>query len=107
VLFRGREKSIASYSRKDSAAEWSTPELHFALNYLRPADYYTGNPEALLAGRKRKLTAAVARREEVNKQVDLMETGVGGCLILAGSICPKTTEALHYLALLGFYYSPL
>ena len=49
-----------------------------ALNYLRPVDYYEGDPEILLAERKRKLTAAAIRRKEMNKQVDLMETGVGG-----------------------------
>jgi len=30
--------------------------------YLRPVDYYRGNPEALLAERNRKLREAAARR---------------------------------------------
>jgi len=70
------------YQARDLLRQWGSyynqERLHSALNYLRPLDYYEGNPEALLAERKRKLTAAAARRKEVNKQVDLMETGVGG-----------------------------
>ena len=38
-----------------------------ALEYLRPVDYYLGNPQALLAERKRKLREAAARRKEVNR----------------------------------------
>ena len=38
-----------------------------ALEYLRPVDYYLGNPPALLAERKRKLREAAARRKEVNR----------------------------------------
>lgn len=34
----------------------------------------------VVAERKGKLTAAAARRKEVNKQVDLMETGGRRCL---------------------------
>jgi len=70
------------YQARDLLRQWvnyyNQERLHSALNYLRPVDYYEGNPEALLAERKRKLTAATARRKEVNRQVDLMETGVGG-----------------------------
>jgi len=70
------------YQARDLLRQWvnyyNQERLHSALNYLRPVDYYEGDPEALLAERKRKLTAATARRKEVNRQVDLMETGVGG-----------------------------
>lgn len=70
------------YHARDLLRQWvsyyNQERLHSALNYLRPVDYYEGNPETLLAERKRKLTVAAARRKEVNKQVDLMETGVGG-----------------------------
>jgi putative transposase len=70
------------YQARDLLRKWvgyyNQERLHSALNYLRPVNYYEGNPEALLAERKRKLTTAAARRKEVNKQVDLMETGVGG-----------------------------
>jgi transposase InsO family protein len=69
------------YQARDLLRQWvryyNEERLHSALNYLRPVDYYRGNPGALLAERKRKLTAAVARRKEVNRQTDLMETRVG------------------------------
>ena len=39
--------------------------LHSALNFLRPADYYRGNHEALLAQRRGKLqTARELRKQE-------------------------------------------
>lgn len=41
-------------------------------------DYYEGDPEVLLPERKKKLAVATTRRKEVNRQVDLMETRVGG-----------------------------
>jgi len=70
------------YQARDLLRQWvsyyNQERLHSALNYLRPVDYYEGDPEALLAERKRKLTEATTRRKEVNRQVDLMETGVGG-----------------------------
>jgi transposase InsO family protein len=40
--------------------------LHSSLSYLRPADYYRGNPEALLAERRRKLRAARELRKQEN-----------------------------------------
>ncbi len=40
--------------------------LHSALNYLRPVDYYRGNPEALLAERRRKLQLARTLRKQEN-----------------------------------------
>jgi len=39
--------------------------------------YYRGNPEALLAERKRKLREAVAKREEANRWDDLTRIGGG------------------------------
>ena len=58
------------YRAKDLLAEWvryyNEERLHSALGYLRPVDYYLGNPQALLAERKRKLREAAARRREVN-----------------------------------------
>ena len=70
------------YQARDLLRRWVSyynhERLHSALNYLRPVDYYEGDPEALLAERKRKLTEAATRRKELNRQVDLMETGVGG-----------------------------
>jgi putative transposase len=40
--------------------------LHSALNYLRPADYYRGDPAALLAERRRKLQTARELRKQEN-----------------------------------------
>lgn len=40
--------------------------LHSALAYLRPADYYRGDPEGLKAERRRKLAAARHSRRERN-----------------------------------------
>lgn len=40
--------------------------LHSSLNFLRPVDYYRGNPEALLAERRRKLTTARDLRKQEN-----------------------------------------
>jgi transposase InsO family protein len=59
------------YQAKDLLTQWvkyyDEERLHSALNYLRPADYYRGNPEALLAERKKKLTDAAIRRKSLNK----------------------------------------
>lgn len=43
--------------------------LHSSLNFLRPVDYYRGNPEALLAERRRKLTQARDLRRQENLQM--------------------------------------
>ena len=40
--------------------------LHSALQFLRPIDYYRGNPEALLAERRRKLVLARQSRKQEN-----------------------------------------
>ena len=70
------------YQARDLLRQWvnyyNQERLHSALNYLRPVDYYEGNPEILLAERKRKLAVAATRRKEMNRQVDLVETRVGG-----------------------------
>jgi hypothetical protein len=50
---------------------------HSALKYLRAVDYYRGNPEALLAERKRKSREAAARRGEVSQGDELMKIGGG------------------------------
>ncbi|MCL0060105.1 IS3 family transposase [Dehalococcoidia bacterium] len=59
------------YQARELLGQWvryyNEERLHSALNYLRPVDYYKGNPKALLAGRERKLKAAAARRKEVNR----------------------------------------
>jgi transposase InsO family protein len=66
------------YRAKELLEEWvryyNEERLHSALNYLRPVDYYRGNPEALLTERQRKLKAAALRRREVNGLIDLIKT---------------------------------
>ena len=69
------------YQAKDLLGQWvkyyNEERLHSALNYLRPVDYYKGNPETLLAERKRKLKEAAASRREINKLVNPAKTKVG------------------------------
>jgi len=49
---------------------WYNEErLHSALGFLRPVDYYRGNPEELYAARRQKLAAARHRRREKNLQL--------------------------------------
>ena len=43
--------------------------LHSALHFLRPVDYYRGDPERLLEERRRKLAEARHRRKERNLQI--------------------------------------
>lgn len=69
------------YQTKELLAEWvryyNEKRLHSSLKYLRPVDYYRGNPEALLVDRKRKLREAAARRREVNQGYNLIKIGGG------------------------------
>lgn len=59
------------YEAKKILGEWidryNHRRLHSALNYLRPVDYFTGEPEKLLAVRRQKLTKARERRIAINK----------------------------------------
>ena len=45
---------------------YNNVRLHSALSFLRPADYYRGDPEALLAERRRKLQTARELRKQEN-----------------------------------------
>ena len=42
--------------------------LHAGLNYLSPADYWDGDPQARLQERREKLERARERRENINRQ---------------------------------------
>ena len=46
--------------------QYNQVRLHSSLYFLRPADYYRGNPEALLAQRRRKLRTARELRKQEN-----------------------------------------
>ena len=58
------------YQARDAIAriiEWYNAErLHSALGYLRPIDYYRGDPPALHEERRRKMAEARHRRREKN-----------------------------------------
>ena len=48
---------------------YSEERLHSALGFLRPVDYYCGDPEALREKRRRKLSQARHRRKETNLRI--------------------------------------
>lgn len=47
---------------------YNTERLHSSLNYLPPAEYWAGQPEARIEERKEKLQGARQRRETINRQ---------------------------------------
>lgn len=63
------EEDLRDYYRAlDGMARWSLyynyKRPHSALRYLRPVDYYRGDPAARLAERERKMAQALAAREQ-------------------------------------------
>lgn len=62
------DEALSAYYRAlDAMTEWASyynyRRPHSALRYLRPIDYYRGDPEARLAERQDKLVAAVVARQ--------------------------------------------
>ncbi len=54
----------------EKVIRWYNQErLHSALGFLKPVDYYRGNPEELYALRRHKLAEARHRRKEKNLQL--------------------------------------
>jgi len=47
-------------------AHYNEERLHSSLGYLRPVDYYRGNPHVLHEARRRKLSQARHRRKQIN-----------------------------------------
>jgi transposase-like protein len=72
VVLAGLDGSveISELCRGDVIAriiEWyNTERLHSALGYLRPIDYYRGDPAAMHEQRRRKMAEARHRRREKN-----------------------------------------
>lgn len=62
------QKSLVEIQeRVERIRKWYNEErLHSALHFLRPVDYYRGDPEALLAERCRKIALARHQRKETN-----------------------------------------
>jgi hypothetical protein len=48
---------------------YNTERLHSSLGYLRPIDYYRGDPKSLHEARRRKLTIARHQRRQRNLQL--------------------------------------
>ena len=47
---------------------YNNERLHAGIRYLRPKDYYYGEPDKLIAQREEKLSQARERRKEINNQ---------------------------------------
>ena len=65
------EQELADYTQAKEViagiiGRYNHVRLHSALSFLRPVDYYRGDPEALLAERRRKLSQARGLRKQEN-----------------------------------------
>ena len=70
-----REQPLEDYyqARKvieDYVEEYNHKRLHSSLHYLRPVDYYRGDPEKLLAVRREKLKRARERRKKQHQKLE-------------------------------------
>ncbi len=64
------ENRLAAEDALKQIVRWYNDErLHSALGYLRPVDYYRGQPEPSHEARRRKLSAARHRRQEKHLQL--------------------------------------
>jgi len=50
---------------------YNNERLHSSINYLRPIDYYKGNPEKILKEREDKILRAKESRKIKNKEYNL------------------------------------
>ena len=66
VTFKEAESLIAKY-----VDYYNNERLHSSINYLRPVDYYKGNPEEILKEREDKLLRAKESRKIKNKEYNL------------------------------------
>jgi transposase InsO family protein len=67
------ENSLSNfYSACEQITNWvnfyNHDRLHSAIQYLRPIDYYRGEPEKLVKERLKKLKNAKTKRRNINKQ---------------------------------------
>jgi len=63
VTIQGAEKVIADY-----VDYYNNRRVHSAIDFMRPADYYMGNPEEIRNARQEKLISAKKRRIEENRE---------------------------------------
>jgi putative transposase len=67
------EELETRYQAEDALARiirwYNTERLHSSLGFLRPIDYYRGEPEKLQEARRKKLAAARHRRREKNLEL--------------------------------------
>lgn len=60
------------YGACDLIAGWvdhyDNRRLHSALHYLRPVDYYRGEPDRLIEARREKMRRAIERRQRINRE---------------------------------------
>jgi transposase InsO family protein len=87
-LSETEQESLAQIQDEvENIRQWyNERRLHSALHFLRPVDYYRGDPEKLLQERQRKLAAARHVRKETNlgrkqRTFDLKGTGQEGTTI--------------------------